>query len=175
MKRRRFLHVSIAASALPIAAGMPFQTAAARRFPTLPLYKVIFEDSIRECRAFAGAARRLSAVTCPMRGDITDVWYHDLHLRWREQPAAVQRGHEIFQRWCTPCHGAGPHYPGTDALAAKYKGEKPATLEERTDLTPDLTRQFVRHGASIMPFFRKTEISDADLDALAACLARHKP
>jgi mono/diheme cytochrome c family protein len=30
----------------------------------------------------------------------------------------------------------------------------------------------VRRGVSIMPFFRKTEISDADLQALAAYLAQ---
>ena len=30
----------------------------------------------------------------------------------------------------------------------------------------------MRKGVSIMPFFRKTEVSDADLDALAAYLAR---
>ncbi len=35
-----------------------------------------------------------------------------------------------------------------------------------------MTKIFVRRGVSIMPFFRKTEISDAQLDALAAYLAR---
>ncbi|MGH8245813.1 MAG: c-type cytochrome [Gammaproteobacteria bacterium] len=88
-----------------------------------------------------------------------------------DDEAVIRRGHDVFQHWCTPCHGAGPDHPGTDALAAKYQGKKPAPLEERTDLTPDLTRQFVRTGVSIMPFFRKTEISDADLDARAAYLA----
>lgn len=90
------------------------------------------------------------------------------------EEAAIQRGHDVFQYWCATCHGAGPGHPGTDALAAKYLGEKPALLEERGDLTPDLTRQFVRHGVSIMPFFRKTEMSDADLEAIAAYLAHPK-
>jgi mono/diheme cytochrome c family protein len=48
-------------------------------------------------------------------------------------------------------------------------------LEERTDLTPDTVRHFVRNGVSVMPFFRKTEISDAELEALAAYLARGAP
>jgi hypothetical protein len=30
----------------------------------------------------------------------------------------------------------------------------------------------VRNGVSIMPFFRKTEISDADLDAIGRYLTR---
>ena len=85
-----------------------------------------------------------------------------------------QHGHDVFQKWCAPCHAPGPDHPGTDALDAKYQGEKPAALEQRTDLGVSDVRKFVRHGVSIMPFFRKTEISDADLDALAAYLARKK-
>ncbi len=87
-------------------------------------------------------------------------------------PAAVARGHDVFQYWCSACHASGPGHPGTDALAAKYRGSKPALLEERRDLTPEQVRFYVRHGVSIMPFFRKTEVSDADLDALGAYLAR---
>ncbi len=36
------------------------------------------------------------------------------------------------------------------------------------------SRQFVRKGVSVMPFFRKTEISDTELDALAAFLSKQK-
>jgi hypothetical protein len=53
----------------------------------------------------------------------------------------------------------------------KYKGQPPAAFEECRDLTPGLVKQFVRRGVSIMPFFRKTDISDEDLQALAAYLA----
>jgi mono/diheme cytochrome c family protein len=80
-------------------------------------------------------------------------------------------GKAVFDKWCAPCHGAGPGRPGTAALDALYQGQKPALLEERTDLVPALTRSFVRTGVSVMPFFRKTEISDAELDALAGYLA----
>jgi mono/diheme cytochrome c family protein len=91
------------------------------------------------------------------------------------QPAdPVSHGHEVYQYWCATCHGAGPGHPGTDALQAKYHGSKPALLEDRTDLTPDEVRYFVRHGVTIMPFFRKTEISDADLDAIGAYLSRKR-
>ena len=82
------------------------------------------------------------------------------------------QGSQVFQKWCAPCHAAGPGHPGTDSLRAKYKGAQPATLEDRRDLTPDQVRFFVRHGVSVMPFFRKTEITDADLDALAAYLGK---
>ena len=88
--------------------------------------------------------------------------------------AGAQHGHDVFQKWCAPCHAPTPNHPGTDALALKYNGGKPAALEQRTDLSADEVRKYVRHGVSIMPFFRKTEISDADLDALAAYLAGGK-
>ena len=79
-----------------------------------------------------------------------------------------------IEKWCAPCHAAGPGHPGTTALAALYKGGKPAALEERTDLSPEIVKQFVRKGVSVMPFFRKTEISDAELDALGAYLSRKR-
>jgi len=88
--------------------------------------------------------------------------------------AAVRRGSELYQYWCATCHGRGPGNPGSTALAAKYKGALPGILEDRTDLTPQAVRFAVRRGTSIMPFFRKTEISDADLDAIAQFLARKR-
>ena len=60
--------------------------------------------------------------------------------------------------------------PGTVALEAKYQGALPALLTERRDLTPAFIRHFVRNGVSVMAPFRKTEISDADLEALVLYL-----
>lgn len=85
----------------------------------------------------------------------------------------LQRGYLVFQKWCAPCHAPGPRHPGTQALAVKYQGTNtPDALEQRTDLTPDVVKTFVRGGVSIMPPFRKTEITDSDLDDLAAYLSR---
>jgi len=89
----------------------------------------------------------------------------------RAQAPLAERGKAVFDYWCVACHGDGPGNPGTAALQALYSGQKPALLEQRTDLFPELTKSFVRSGVSIMPFFRKTEVSDADLEALAAYLA----
>jgi len=88
--------------------------------------------------------------------------------------AAVRRGNELYQYWCATCHGRGPGNPGSTALAAKYKGALPGILEDRADLTPQAVRFAVRRGTSIMPFFRKTEISDADLDAITQFLTRRR-
>jgi len=86
--------------------------------------------------------------------------------------AALEHGRAVFQTWCAPCHAAGPGHPGTQALQAKYGAAKPDALEQRRDLTPVLVGFYVRHGVTVMPFFRKTEISDEDLAALGAYLSR---
>lgn len=88
--------------------------------------------------------------------------------------ANIANGKAVYDHWCAACHDPGPGHPGTQSLAIKYDGERPAALEERTDLSPELTAYFVRNGYALMPFFRKTEISDAGLQDLSAYLARGK-
>lgn len=85
--------------------------------------------------------------------------------------AVVARGEQIYAYWCQACHGPEPIKPGTAALQAKYQGNPPATLTERRDLAPEFVKLIVRQGISMMPFFRPTEISNPDLEALAAFLA----
>jgi (+)-pinoresinol hydroxylase len=85
----------------------------------------------------------------------------------------TERGAAVFNNWCDACHrNADQNAPGTRSLDLKYRGELPGALEERTDLTPALVEFFVRNGVATMPFFRKTEIGDEDLAALAAYLSR---
>ena len=85
---------------------------------------------------------------------------------------ALSRGKVVFTHWCAPCHGSGPGNPGTVALAVKYGSSKPAELERRTDLTPEIVKVFVRQGFSVMAPFRKTEINDEELEDLAKFLSR---
>lgn len=87
---------------------------------------------------------------------------------------APNPGKRVFDHWCAACHAPGPYFPATASLAVKYGKEMPAALEERTDLTPEVIGYFVRHGVSMMPSFRKTEISDAELKALGDYLSRPK-
>ncbi|MEP7243323.1 MAG: cytochrome c [Gammaproteobacteria bacterium] len=90
-----------------------------------------------------------------------------------DTPPSVQQeqGHAVFQRWCEPCHGRAPHLPATSALTIKYQGKLPGALEDRKELTVAAVKTFVRQGAFSMPPFRKTEVSDADLETLARYLA----
>ena len=86
------------------------------------------------------------------------------------------RGKAKFDHTCAPCHGAGvgddgrAMLPGTDALRIKYQGSLPALLEQRTDLNADAIRTFLRRGTWSMPPFRPTEVTEGDIQDIAAYL-----
>lgn len=82
-----------------------------------------------------------------------------------------ERGRGVYEHWCAPCHAPGPGHPGTQSLAIKYDGSLPAVLLERDDLTPEAVKTFVRQGILSMAPFRKTEITDDELEDLAAYVA----
>lgn len=78
--------------ALPIAAGIPFRNVIAgrpRQTESIRLYKLIFDERFPESRDFGAQAGRLHSSTHAIRGDVTDLWYNDLDLRWRAGPAPI--------------------------------------------------------------------------------------
>jgi (+)-pinoresinol hydroxylase len=93
-------------------------------------------------------------------------------------PAAdAQDGKAVFVRWCQGCHeampGSGFDPPaGTYTLQQRYQGRLPAEIEKRTDITAAQIRSLVRHGINVMTPFRKTEITDQQLDDLVAYLVK---
>ncbi len=84
----------------------------------------------------------------------------------------IEQGRAVYGRWCSHCHDPGPGHPGTQSLAIKYGDTMPSVLEERDDLTPEVVELFVRQGVMSMAGFRKTEITDEELAALAAYLVQ---
>lgn len=93
-------------------------------------------------------------------------------------PHEIAAGKAAFEYHCDACHGrekvdGGQMQPATASLALKYKGAVPPALEDRRDLTPAFVKYTVRHGVAVMPFFRRTMVSDADLNAIAAYLSRN--
>jgi mono/diheme cytochrome c family protein len=87
--------------------------------------------------------------------------------------AAAPDGKAVYDKWCAPCHSAGPGNPGTESLQMKYGDKVPAVLLDRTDLSADVVATFVRQGVLLMAPFRKTEITDSELDALSRYVARN--
>jgi mono/diheme cytochrome c family protein len=100
------------------------------------------------------------------------------HISWTQTTVQAKpgqpKGYVQYEKSCVVCHGGGPARPGTRSLATKYQNKLPALLADRTDLQPQYIRTIVRQGIAVMPPFRKTELSDADLDAIVAYLTRKR-
>lgn len=83
--------------------------------------------------------------------------------------AANQDGERMFNRRCGVCHLGGGM--GTNLVAART-GPEAALLARRPGGVPEqLTRSAVRQGLGAMPPLTRVEVTDAELDAIAAWLA----
>ena len=90
--RREFLQMGIAASALPVSTGLmlPNKSSTAENIsPSIPIYKMIFDNRYAVARVFAKDTENAGGKTYGIDGDITSLWYHDLRHRWKKGPAAI--------------------------------------------------------------------------------------
>lgn len=82
----------------------------------------------------------------------------------------------LFSHHCGYCHLAGGM--GTNLLTKQrmMAGEPPekGLLANRTDLTADYVKSVVRMGKVAMPRLTRVDVTDAELDAIAAYLAKEK-
>jgi hypothetical protein len=86
--RREFLQAGIAASVLPMAvSGRNLEPSA--RADGVTLHKVIFDERFPASVAFAEEWKDRGAAVHAIRGDITDLWFHDLDLQWKKRPVAI--------------------------------------------------------------------------------------
>jgi len=95
----------------------------------------------------------------------------------QESQTLAERGASIYANSCAPCHAqrpdSAPILPGAQSLSIKYAGSLSPYIEERPDLAnAQVLTGFLRAGVGSMPPFRKTEISDEDIAAIAAFLAQ---
>ena len=88
----------------------------------------------------------------------------------------IAQGARVFKKNCAECHSYGygtdgaKVKPAVAALQIKYKGALSPYLEERSDLAAPILEVFIRNGIVSMTPFRKTEVSDKDITAIAAYL-----
>jgi len=90
--RREFLQMGIAASALPISTELmlPNTSSTAENIsPSIPIYKMIFDNRYAVARVFAKDIENAGGKTYGIDGDVTGLWYHDLHHRWKKGPVAI--------------------------------------------------------------------------------------
>jgi cytochrome c5 len=83
---------------------------------------------------------------------------------------AEMSGKEVFDHYCTYCHGAADG-AGTTQLA-RTRGKDKALLTERHDLSASYVEYVVRHGLKAMPAFVPSDLTDARLQALVAFLVK---
>jgi hypothetical protein len=88
--RREFLQGAIAASALPLIIGAGPASPLARR-RTVTLYKAVYDERFAPARSFARQAQKSGIAAAGFKSDITNLWFADLHHRWRKArtPVAV--------------------------------------------------------------------------------------
>lgn len=87
-------------------------------------------------------------------------------------PARPVGGEAVFKARCALCHEA-PGGPGVVMLERRLGKEK-AHLSQRTDLQPAYVKLIVRRGLGSMPAISRAEVTDAELDQLAAYLTRSR-
>jgi hypothetical protein len=52
----------------------------------MPYYKAVFDERFEEARAFATQATTRATPTVAIRGDVTNLFFSDLDLRWKLGP-----------------------------------------------------------------------------------------
>ena len=84
---------------------------------------------------------------------------------------AAGEGKQVFSEWCAGCHADSPFAPAT-ILLKQTRGPERAVIERRDDLDEAYIRHLVRRGTGGMPSFRRTEVSEAALDAVVDYLTQ---
>jgi (+)-pinoresinol hydroxylase len=90
-----------------------------------------------------------------------------------EEPALTdqqERGKRLYYKACIHCHAPGVW--GTNRLSERMSAQD-AVLENRTNLPVEAVRTIIRAGIGSMPAFRRSELSDADAQAIAAYVSRN--
>jgi len=89
------------------------------------------------------------------------------------EPAALTadqlQGKRLFEATCLYCHN--PRGWGTEKLRTRLPEER-AVLTDRTDLNAAYIRTIVRNGLVNMPAYTPTDLSEAQIKAIAAYLTR---
>jgi (+)-pinoresinol hydroxylase len=83
--------------------------------------------------------------------------------------AKQAEGQKLYRSTCFYCHSE--RVWGTFAIERR-RGPADALLEKRTDLVPDFVKSVVRNGLGSMPAYRRTELTDTEVDAIIAYLTR---
>ena len=94
--RREFIQAGIAASVLPIAVAgrnlSPVERGVQVSLDQVSFYKVIFDERFPASVAFGEEWKARGAAVHAIRGDITDLWFHDLDPHWKKRAGCRSQG-----------------------------------------------------------------------------------
>lgn len=97
--RREFLQSGIALSMLSLPVFADGTTTSERSGSRLALERFVFDDRFAEAAEAARHAAGRGVRLTPFSGDLTQLWYDDLDLRWKSRPmalAGVTTWHSLF-------------------------------------------------------------------------------
>ena len=94
ISRRTILQGAVAATSISILASvawspLPVTPAPATALDHPSLYKVLIDQRFAAARAFAHEAKGRGQSVYVFDGDVTDIWYQDLHRRWEQSRAPI--------------------------------------------------------------------------------------
>ncbi|HWL61450.1 MAG TPA: cytochrome c [Steroidobacteraceae bacterium] len=96
-----------------------------------------------------------------------------LQLAEGAMAASAPDGKSLYRERCGMCHQTIGMAVGI--LSRRPGDESQGFLEERKDLSATFVRTVVRTGIANMPRMPRGEVSDAELEAIAAYLAKGRP
>jgi hypothetical protein len=86
LTRRDMVKLGIASAVIPAMAGKAVFAAPS---PAVRLHKVVYDARIPASVAFGKRAQQLGAPVEAIDGDVTALWFNDLHFMWRNSKASV--------------------------------------------------------------------------------------
>lgn len=87
--RREFIRIGVSATAWPLVAGAAHAAGVDTDPRTMPLSAVIYDSRFSEGLAFAQRCEAAGIPTRAIDGDMTRLWYDDIHHLWQRGPTAI--------------------------------------------------------------------------------------
>jgi hypothetical protein len=85
--RREFLQIGLTVAAWPVATAAP--AAGIEPASRLPLLGVVCDTRFPASTAFGERSAALGLRTLPIAGDMTHLWFDEIHPRWQQWPVAL--------------------------------------------------------------------------------------
>ena len=88
--RREFLQIGVSATAWPLMARAAQAAGIEPPQERMPITAVVYDARYHESVAFARRSEALGLKALPIdNGDMTRIWFHEIHYRWRDRPVAL--------------------------------------------------------------------------------------